>query len=259
MDKELTREEWRQVQLKMLDELHAFCTARELRYSLAFGTLIGAIRHKGFIPWDDDVDIIMPVPDMLRLKAELKSDNIKYLDIDTEPHFSFGFSRIAHRATFQKTGRSPKMYGVTIDLYPLIPLPKTENERQTYFAKGELLLKKRMRYVHLRDALSNRIGIGTILGFDRAVRAYRDHMLFTGCPYEETSVYFILSMGLRRRAKVMYDYDLFQSTQLTEFEGRQYSIISSYDAFLRQFYGDYMQLPPEKDRHPRHGGHFYWY
>lgn len=259
MDKELTLDERKQVQLKMLDELHAFCTERNIRYSLAFGTLIGAIRHKGYIPWDDDVDIIMPLPDMLRLKAELKSDNIKYLDVDTEPHFSFGFSRIAHKATYQKMGRSPKMYGVDIDLYPLIPLPKTESERQVYFAKGETLLKKRMRYVRLRDALSSRIGLATIPGFDRAVKAYRDHMLFTDCPYEEANVYFILSMALRRRAKVMYDYDLFQATQLTEFEGRQYSIISGYDAFLRQFYGDYMQLPPEEDRRPYHGGHYYWY
>ena len=66
--KEITLEERKQIQLRMLIEIDAFCRKHNIRYSLAYGTLIGAIRHKGFIPWDDDVDIMMPLPDMLRFK-----------------------------------------------------------------------------------------------------------------------------------------------------------------------------------------------
>ena len=65
--KEMTREESRQIQIDMLDALAAFCDANGLRYFLSGGTLIGAIRHKGFIPWDDEIDVNMPRPDCERL------------------------------------------------------------------------------------------------------------------------------------------------------------------------------------------------
>ena len=64
--KPISIEERKVVQLEMLKEINSFCKANNIRYSLAFGTLLGAVRHKGFIPWDDDVDIMMPLPDMLR-------------------------------------------------------------------------------------------------------------------------------------------------------------------------------------------------
>lgn len=74
--KEITLEERKQIQLRMLIEIDAFCRKHNIRYSLAYGTLIGAIRHKGFIPWDDDVDIMMPLPDMLRFKELFKSETM---------------------------------------------------------------------------------------------------------------------------------------------------------------------------------------
>ena len=66
--KQISLEEKKSIQLEMLKEIDAFCRNNNIKYSLAFGTLIGAVRHKGFIPWDDDVDIMMPLPDMLRFR-----------------------------------------------------------------------------------------------------------------------------------------------------------------------------------------------
>ena len=68
----LSLEEKRKIQLSMLDEVDAFCRKNSIRYSLACGTLLGAIRHKGFIPWDDDMDIVMPEPDFLRFYEKIE-------------------------------------------------------------------------------------------------------------------------------------------------------------------------------------------
>ena len=121
----ITLEDRRQIQLEMLDEIDEFCRVHNLRYSLAFGTLLGAIRHKGYIPWDDDVDIIMPLHDMLQFKKEFKSKKLKYCDIDTEPDYEYSFSRICYLPTYSKKGLIVESYGISIDLYPVVGLPKT--------------------------------------------------------------------------------------------------------------------------------------
>ena len=96
--------EIKEIQLEMLDEVDSFCRKNSIKYSLAFGTLLGAIRHKGYIPWDDDMDIVMPLPDMLRFKKEFRSKLLKYCDIETEPNYEFSFSRITYTPTYSRKG-----------------------------------------------------------------------------------------------------------------------------------------------------------
>lgn len=95
--KEITFEERKTIQLDMLKEIDAFCRTNNIRYTLACGTLIGAIRHGGYIPWDDDVDITMPYDDMLKFKKLFKSETMKYCDIETEKNYGYEFSRIIHK------------------------------------------------------------------------------------------------------------------------------------------------------------------
>ena len=99
---EITFEERKKVHLEMLIEIEKFCRANNIRYTLAYGTLIGAIRHKGFIPWDDDVDIMMPLPDMLRFKEIFKSKTMCYCDVDTSDKYPYAFFFIADTRTHSK-------------------------------------------------------------------------------------------------------------------------------------------------------------
>ena len=97
MKQELSFEERKTLQLEMLKEIDTFCKAHDIKDSLAFGTLLGAVRHTGFIPWDDDVDIIMPMPELLKLKKLFKSESIEYCDVDTTQYFSYACSRLVSK------------------------------------------------------------------------------------------------------------------------------------------------------------------
>ena len=118
--------ERKKIQLEMLIEIDDFCRNHNIHYILAFGTLLGAIRHKGYIPWDDDVDISMPYEDLLRFKNEFKSDKLKYCDIDTEKYYDFPFSRVCYLPTYSKYGLICKSYGLSIDVYPLIEVSNSD-------------------------------------------------------------------------------------------------------------------------------------
>lgn len=88
---ELSLEERKKVQLEMLKEVDTFCRENNIKYALSCGTLIGAIRHKGFIPWDDDVDITMPFDDMVHFLKIFKSDKIEICDAFNTPGYFLPF------------------------------------------------------------------------------------------------------------------------------------------------------------------------
>ena len=260
MRKEITLDERKRIQLDMLDEFQGFCDYRGIRFSLAYGTLIGAIRHKGYIPWDDDVDIMIPLPDMIRLKKEFESNNIKYCDIDTEKHFGFGFSRLAYLKTYSRIGVCFKSYGVNIDVYPVLSVGDTIEARDVYFEKEKLLLDRRLSYIRWRSRALRYLPVLTIPGFDKSVRVYRDYMLNNSCPYGTTNHYFVFGGDLTKKERELctYNFDLFSGLIKVDFEGLKLNAIERYHDFLTYYYGDYMQLPPESGRHPYHGGQYFW-
>lgn len=252
--KEITLEERKKVQLQMLIEIDAFCRKHSIRYSLAYGTLIGAIRHKGFIPWDDDVDIMMPLPDMLRFREIFKSKTMCYCDVDTDDRYQYAFSRIADTRTYNKDGLISTTYGICIDLYPVLGLPHSIKGIEKFFKEAEIELDRRLRIMQLRSRLLKILPIKSIPGFNKAMKRYRDFLF--QYPYENTKYFFTNGGGLKM--KNVHEFDLFEECTEVLFEGHKFMSIARYDDYLRHFYGDYMQLPPEDQRIPYHGGHYYW-
>lgn len=250
----ITLEERKKIQLEMLDEIDAFCRSHDIRYSLAFGTLIGAIRHKGYIPWDDDVDLIMPLPDMLRFKREFISDKLAYVDIDTVSHYEYHFSRICYLPTYSKTGLLEKSYGVNIDLYPVVGMPDTEESIQKFLKDIEPLYKKRLKLIAIRRRLIKRLPFAFVPGYTSTIRQFRD-VILNSYPYETAQNY--LHAG-RACWDNIFDFDVFERLIEVGFEGHTYMAPERYHEYLTHCYGDYMQLPPENQRHPYHGGTYYW-
>ena len=254
-DKELTFEERKRIQLEMLDEIDAFCRANDIRYSIAFGTLLGAIRHKGFIPWDDDVDIMMPLPDLLKFKSSFKSDKLEYIDVDVNDKYAFSFSRVAHKNTYQWEGKAYKSYGICIDLYVLIGIPK---EEESFFHKAQYLYGIRKFFTIWRGRIMRRLPVSTIPFFSKSVRKCRDYLWNHSVPYEEADRFYVIAGPLKLRNRMTYDKDIFNEMIDLNFENRTYRAIADWDYYLTLRYGDYMQLPPEDQRQPYHNMHCYW-
>ena len=252
--RKLTTDDIRALQLDMMDEIDAFCRANGIRYALAFGTMLGAIRHKGFIPWDDDMDIIMPLEDMMLFKKKFKSKTIQYLDIDTCKHYEYHFSRVAHVATFEKVGLTCKSYGVNIDLYPVVGMPDTEEEIHSFLKSLKPLYSKRMNYIKWRSRAVRLLPVTTIPHFDKVIRQFRDIVLYS-FPYEGAKNF--LHAGDVNLVDI-FNFDVFENLIDVEFEGRKYKGVGRYHDYLTHCYGDYMQLPPEDQRVPYHGGTYYW-
>ena len=126
MDKKvLSLEEKKKASLDTLLFFHDYCEKNGLRYTLAYGTLIGAVRHKGFIPWDDDIDIQMPRPDYEKLLSGfVDTDEFKVISCENDKIYMFPYAKVLNRKTARLDGDGNQdSIGLGIDLFPLDGVP----------------------------------------------------------------------------------------------------------------------------------------
>lgn len=248
--------ERRSIYLEMLDEFDRICEQNGLRYSLSSGTLLGAARHKGFIPWDDDADLMMPISDMQKLKNVLHSDIIEYCDVYTHKHYYHQSPNIAYRGTYSKLGIVAKSFGVNINLHPLVSVPKDPEEEREFFKRAEPMQACRLFLMKWRLRIVRHLPFVTIPFHDSIMRRYWEYL--TQYSNQDTGRYYLIARSLSQRNDMLFDEDLFSQMTRIEFEGRTYSCIAKYDLYLKKRYGDYMTPPPENLRHGYHFNGYYW-
>lgn len=244
------------VELEILDEIDRVCTENGLRYSLAYGTLLGAIRHGGFIPWDDDIDIMMPREDYDRLiqiwpavarKEFLIQDDTMHDDYVN----NYAKVRKDHTTFLQFDSERTCSYhtGLFVDIFPGERVAPTRIARNwQYFLFAVNLLFNR----------GYTSGTGGIVGLAERVllrvvprKNYRRISLAAGKRSrrwnDDTSCQIVFPNRIGC-SKLYYPHDLFEHLDRKVFQGKSYSTFQDADRMLRIEYGDYMQLPPEEER-----------
>ncbi len=262
MGKEIDIKELRDIQLGILDKIHAFCMERGIRYSLGGGTLLGAVRHKGYIPWDDDVDIMLPRPDYNRFLKEFDGQypHLRIQNAFTDPEYILPFSKVIDDRTILEERVSEKEIrksGVFIDVFPVDGLP-SEKELDR-FCKKIAYIRKPMIYTSQADDSFVRFPFlkcicRLLINHDKAV-VWSERAMSS---IDFRTATYAGAISGRYGEKEHMPSDVFHEYSDIAFEGRTYRCISAYDGYLKKHYGDYMQLPPEYMRVRAHNFSAWW-
>ncbi len=241
------------IEQEILNQIDAFCRKHDLKYSLAYGTLLGAIRHGGFIPWDDDVDIIMPRADYEYLLANWDIPGYILQNKRTNNDFNQTFTKIRkdHTAFIQFEYEKEVTYhtGIFVDVFPADRVaPEGLARKQQFIYCAVNLLYSREFTSGGNSSFAERV----LLSVPRKVRLkIRNRMERKLQKWDEGQGEFFNPSTIKE-AKIYFPPSLFDQMIEMEFEGKTYMCTKEYEVFLRTYYGDYMQLPPEDKRTLQH-------
>ena len=237
--------------LEIMKYIRDFCDNKGIRYFLSYGSLIGAVRHKGFIPWDDDIDILMPWRDYARFCNEF-SDNSKYELFSVYAHnnsekiCNATFTKVINKYTVTEMFNYPVHVrrGLGIDIFPMNGYPDNEKERKIY----DIELKN--LFVLWNREVAKKIGSDEFDIYEYKSMWKRLEKAMTRYDYYESD--YVGSVACSPYNHSIAHKSKYELPSKVLFEGELFDAPSDVDYILKETYGDYMTLPPEEERNPKH-------
>ena len=270
--KEITSAEQKEILLEMLVYIDEICRKNNIKYFLYGGTLIGGIRHKGFIPWDDDVDVCVPYKEYRKLIEVLKQDG-KYNVHDpyslSEEEYYYMFTKLTDKRTalIEDNYKRVKNMGVFLDIFPIFHLPNSNEEYDNFYKKIIKLEKKYFRFYGLEKYYYNKNKLKSII---KSIIFFPQYIIRKKYKKNKKQVLDLIEMNDNNQTdfignptppstyKNRFTADAFKETIEIEFEGHKVYAPVGYEEYLTKNYGDYMQLPPEDQRITEHHFKAYW-
>ena len=269
MDIKKVKDRWNATILDILKAFMQICDRHGLRYYCCAGTAIGAVRHHGIIPWDDDIDVIMPRPDYDRLLEIAKVEDFgKYEIISpySDPTYPLFFSKLSDRTTTLIEERErPCVIGLYVDIFPL---DATDDDVE----KAKMLKAKYTKIINRLNAVSTHNSFGEYIHLLTDTKEWGRFVIKTIAFFCRSKVrrYLLAQM---EEISHRYDYDKARNVQvytgsygykeifpkewlgegkMFPFEDIEVPLPQEYDKYLRHFFGDYMQFPPVEQRVEKH-------
>lgn len=254
----ISQNECKKIQLSILQQIDDICKSNHLNYYIAYGSLLGAVRHEGFIPWDDDIDIIMSRNDYRKFinfvkKQQVEKDNrFCLIDSDKEGYY-YPFAKVVDNRTVAKMEDNLTEHGIWVDIFPVDGLPDNNFVAKLHmnlclFLRAVVIsmttdfkgsdFGSKMLMKKILNRLAKVVGMQRITRFEEKVmQKYSDKKTkYVACLFS--------AYGLKEKVEASV---LFKTTMLS-FEGMTVQAPENWDEFLSRVYGNYMELPPEEKR-----------
>lgn len=259
METEIDLQVLRETEMGIMDVIDRICRRNHLCYSLSYGTLLGAVRHGGFIPWDDDIDLMMPREDyekLLEIWEKEAPPGYILQNKRTNWDFTQNFTKIRKDHTTFLQGESERTAtyhtGVFVDIFPAdrVAPTKIARKKQIFLSAVNLLYSRgftsksggiRELFEHILLALPMRFRKWAYRKSEKAIGKWN------GDREAKWYVADIIEDVFR-----VFDSDMFDEIADMKFEDREYQCVRNADGYLKEQYGDYMQLPPEEKRVYKH-------
>lgn len=252
----LDLKEIKEIQLSVLKEVHNFCIENGIHYSLAHGTLLGAVRHKGYIPWDDDIDICFLEKDYEFFMKSFSHPDLKAQCIENDSNWPYPYGKVYDTRTIvHEDANISYDLGINIDVFPIYHYP--ENRFYAGILRLRLFLlswihnAKVTRISRQRSILKNVALVvfkGLCLPFTFSFVNSRLRKVCLQSDRTPSSRLF----ETRSAQTVVYDAESFDGFEMMEFEGNYFCVMKGWDEYLSGRHGDYMKLPSPDKQVPHH-------